>query len=397
MPNNDQRGYPLSGAGFALAITCLAYFVPSYAQYQISPFGASIMERFGIEPGRFSLLFSSPMIPAIFLSLAAGLLIDRLGPKRVVGFGLAGTTLGCIMRMLATGFPALLTGTALTGLAACFLSAGAAKILAGYYGPDGVGPKMGVLMAASTGAMAVALATSALLGREGTAFAVSSALSAAALVLWLAFLKDPETQAAGSSLEGPSMAECLKAVARSRSTWMVAFAVAFIFGGNVVVGSFAPTALAEKGFDAGSAGLIASLYSLGNLAGCFTAPALAGLVGGRQKPVMLAYAVLAAVGVAVALRPSGAAAISILMLLAGNFVGGLIPMCYALPVQFEEVGQVYAGTAGGVIVTAQVLGAVLLPSFVITGIAGNSFPLMFLLGGACLLATCLLLALAEYK
>lgn len=391
------QAYPLPGAGVALAVACLANFIPNYAQYQVSPFGGIIMGRFGIDPGQFSLLFSSPMIPAIFLSLAAGLLIDRLGPKQVVGAGMAITAVGCLIRVFSSSFEMLLLGTALTGFAACFINSGAAKVLAGYYGSGSVGSKMGILMAASTLAMTIALATSAAFGDIAYAFAVSASIAVIGAVLWFAIMKNPEAQEPIDIQRGPSMMKCLKAVFSSRSMWMIALALAFILGGNVVMGSFAPTVLVEKGMGADAAGIITSLYTLGNLAGCFTAPVLVGMIGGRQKPVLFSYAVLAAVGMAFAWRPENGILIAACMFLAGNFVGGLIPMCFSLPVQFEEIGPIYAGTAGGMLTTIQVLGAILLPSYVFAGISGNDLSMMFFLGGASLLIAGVLLVLAKIR
>ncbi len=393
----DETSYPLAGASTALAVACLANFIPNFAQYQASHFGSVIMERFGIEPGQFSLLFSSPMIPAIFLALVAGILIDKFGAKQVVGIGMAVTTLGCAIRIMAGSFEVLLVGTALTGFAACFINSGAAKILAGYYGPEGVGSKMGIFMAASTLAMTVALATSAAFGDIAPAFTVSAIISLVGTVLWFVVLKNPDGESSSQAEHGPSIGDCLKVVLASRNTWMIALALAFILGGNVVMGSFAPTILAEKGIDAAMAGIITSLYTLGNLAGCFTAPVLVGVTGGRQKPVLLAYAVLAAIGVAFAWMPGNAVVVAICMFLAGNFVGGLIPLCFSLPVQFEEVGPVYAGTAGGMLTTVQVLGAILLPSYVFAAIAGTNLSMMFLLGGASLLVAGVFLALAKIR
>lgn len=395
--NGASQVYPLPRAGVALAVACLANFIPNYAQYQASSFGSIIMGRFGIDLSQFSLLFSSPMIPAIFLSLAAGLLIDRFGPKQVVGTGMVITAVGCLIRVSASSFEMLLLGTTLTGFAACFINSGAAKVLAGYYGPERVSSKMGILMAASTLAMTIALATSAAFGDIAPAFTVSASIAAIGAVLWFVVMKNPEAQEPIDIQQGPSMMECLKAVFSSRSMWMIALALAFILGGNVVMGSFAPTVLVEKGMGAEVAGIITSLYALGNLAGCFTAPALAGMIGGKRKPVLLFYAVLAAVGVAFAWKPENGILIATCMFLAGNFVGGLIPMCFSLPVQFEEVGPIYAGTAGGMLTTIQVLGAILLPSYVFAGISGDDLSMMFFLGGASLLVAGVFLALAKIK
>lgn len=88
------------------------------------------MDALGVGRSEFFLLFTAPMIPAIFLSVVGGLLIDRIGPKRVIAAALIVTTLGCGMHVMATSYPVMLLGTAMTGLAAGFLMSGAAKILA---------------------------------------------------------------------------------------------------------------------------------------------------------------------------------------------------------------------------------------------------------------------------
>ena len=62
---------------------CLAYMPSSYAQYQLSVFGPELMERYGLTTSQFSAIFTSPMIVAIFLSFAGGIISDRFGPKRV--------------------------------------------------------------------------------------------------------------------------------------------------------------------------------------------------------------------------------------------------------------------------------------------------------------------------
>ena len=183
------------------------------------------------------------MIPAIFLALVAGILIDKFGAKQVVGIGMAVTTLGCAIRIMAGSFEVLLVGTALTGFAACFINSGAAKILAGYYGPEGVGSKMGIFMAASTLAMTVALATSAAFGDIAPAFTVSAIISLVGTVLWFVVLKNPDGESSSQAEHGPSIGDCLKVVLASRNTWMIALALAFILGGNVVMGSFDHLAL----------------------------------------------------------------------------------------------------------------------------------------------------------
>jgi hypothetical protein len=49
-----------------------------------------------------------------------------------------------------------------------------------------------------------------------------------------------------------------------------------------------------------------------------------------------------------------------------------------------EIGPVYAGSAGGIIATLQVIGAVLLPTFVITPLAGSNVTVLFGLAALCM-------------
>ena len=180
------------------------------------------------------------------------------------------------------------------------------------------------------------------------------------------------------------MGECLKVAMKSGSVWIVAFALFFIMAANVVIGSFLPTALSTRGVSETTAGTIAAFYTVGNLLGCFAAPAAIKALN-SQKKVLLLFAILAAAGVAFAWQIPSIALLAIAMLLTGTFLGGLIPALMGLPVQFAAIGPVYAGTAGGVIGTVQLLGAVLVPSYVLAPIAGDSFVVLYLLGGACVL------------
>ena len=53
-----------------LLVFALAYAAPNYAQYQISPLGPQIIQRFGLSDTQFQSFFTAPMLPAIFLPIA---------------------------------------------------------------------------------------------------------------------------------------------------------------------------------------------------------------------------------------------------------------------------------------------------------------------------------------
>ena len=63
----------------------------------------------------------------------------------------------------------------------------------------------------------------------------------------------------------------------------------------------------------------------------------------------------------------------------------MIPTLMGIPVQLPKIDAVYAGTAGGIIATIQIVGAVMLPSYVLVPAAGSQFEMLFLLAGGCML------------
>lgn len=380
-------------AAFALTIACIAIFTPNYAQYQASPLGPVLMEQFGLNNSQLASLFTAPMIPAIFLSLVGGLLIDKLGPKQTVGMGLIISAAGCVLRVFAENYGALMIATALTGVSACFIMAGAGKILGGFYGAEGVGSKMGILMACSTIGMTLAMMTSARFPSIRSAFIISAILACAAAVLWVLFMKNPPQTSVPNSTESgmPSIGECLKTALRSKGVWLVSFALFFIMSANVVISSFTPTVLAGKGIGPVSAGNLASCLTLGNLLGCFVAPFCVSKVN-SQKKVLIVFGILAGVGVTTSWMASSAILLAVAYLLTGTLLGGMIPLLMSIPVQLADVGPLYAGTAGGIVGTIQVVGAVLVPSYIIAPIAGDSFTLLFILGGVCMVIAAALVA-----
>ena len=382
----DQKKTGAKPAMVSFVVLCICYMVPNYAQYQVSPMGTQIIAQYGLELSQLSSLFTAPMIPAIFFSLIGGLLIDQFGFKGVIGVGMALTAAGCVWRLFCGSYLPLFLATLLTGFSACFINAGGGKIIGSLFGASAVPAKMGILMAASTAGMTIANLTTAYFPTIDAAFTVSAVFAVVCAVLWFLFVRAPKQQETAAEVPeaGPGMGECLKVAMKSGSVWIVAFALFFIMAANVVIGSFLPTALSTRGVSETTAGTIAAVYTAGNFLGCVVAPAALKVLK-SQKKVLLLFAILAAAGVAFAWQIPSIALLAIAMLLTGTFLGGLIPVLMGLPVQFAAIGPVYAGTAGGVIGTVQLLGAVLVPSYVLAPIAGDSFVVLYLLGGACVL------------
>ncbi|MFR8547144.1 MAG: CynX/NimT family MFS transporter [Lachnospiraceae bacterium] len=375
--------------GLAFIVLCFCYMIPNYAQYQVSPLGSRIVEEYGLQLSQLSLLFSAPMIPAIFLSLLSGLLLDRFGTKSVIGVGLTVTAIGCVIRAFSDSYMLLFVGTMLTGFSACFINAGSGKIVGNLYNHKEVPGKMGILMAASTAAMTIANFTSAYFSSLRNAFIASSIIAFIGLILWFLFQKDTKQENGTSKSSGIEIKDCLKITVKNVDVWLIAFALFFIMAANMIIGSFLPTALGTRSISITISGYIAACYTVGNFLGCLIAPICIAKLR-SQKRVLLIFSVVAAIGVAFAWMIPQTVFLAAGMLLTGIFLGGLIPTLLALPVQIPEIGPVYAGTAGGMIGTIQLLGAVLMPSYILIPVSGKNFMVLFGLGGLCMVAAAVL-------
>lgn len=371
-------------AGFILFAACVANFSPNYSQYQLSPLASQLMEMFSMTPSQFSSIFTAVMMPAIFLSLIAGILADRFGLKRVVAVGLCFTALGTCLKIFAGSYGTLVLFMFLTGIGATLLNANSAKFIGSYFPPEKNVTMMSVYQASGTLAMAVGMGTTGFFPSVNSAFVFAAAISIIALLLWLVFVKDPQSQSPAIAMDIPkiSILDGLKVVSRNKHVWFTAFCLMGIITSATAINVFLPTALAQRGIDAVQAGVIASFMNIGNFCGCLVVPFIANLVG-KNKPVLLVCTVIGVIGSAFAWQaPAGVLLIGSL-LITGASLSGMVPLLMPIPVQIKEIGPAYGGTAGGFVTTVQLIGVVLVPTYVITPLAGSNMTLYYLFCGLC--------------
>ena len=67
------------------------------------------------------------------------------------------------------------------------------------------------------------------------------------------------------------------------------------------------------------------------------------------------------------------------MILTGIAIGGNIPLAMGDIINFKGIGPEYVGTASGLVATIQLIGAVVLPSYVLIPIASGNFNTLFIL------------------
>ena len=376
-----------SGSWAYVVIACvmLMFFAPNYAQFQLSPLAHVIMPQYNLDATQFSALFSAAMIPGIALSLVAGLLCDRFGTKRTIAVGGAITALALIARIFAPDFTTLFICMVLAGVVATFVNANVGKIMGAWFDPSKLGIAVGVAFASGTFAQTVGMGTSAFFPSIDALFVFTAVLGVVALAAWIVFFRESALgEGAGEEEAVPHkpLGECLRVVLKSRNIWILGIALGLCMAGVMCVATFLPHALQNvRSFDPEHAGAVASIYTVGSLVGSLAIPVVNARVG-RLKPVVIVLALVAAAGVAFGWQLPEGILMNAVLFVTGICLGGILVSLMSVPVLLPEIGPVYAGTGGGVAATLQLMGAVVIPSYIMTPIIGGNYTVFYFIAGA---------------
>lgn len=200
----------------------LAFAVPNYAQYQFSPLGPQIIERFGLTGVQFNSIFTAPMLPAIFTSLISGMLVDRYGYKPVIGASILLTALGCWGRVFAEGYGLMYCAMILLGFSAGFLSSNSSKILSILFGQERVSVIMGLVLTLSTCGMVLSMSTTTALGIS-KAFLLAAVLASVVLVFWFVVMPGVRERRESGEQAAPAqsvtLGQALVTALKNRHVW----------------------------------------------------------------------------------------------------------------------------------------------------------------------------------
>ena len=355
-----------------LVLMCLGIALPDYAQYQVPAFGPVIQETMKLVPTQFSTIATAPLLPGIFLSLIAGLLVDRFGVRRILVTTMIITSAGVILRVFAGGFWTMYLTMICMGVAATFLNSNVGKILGQWFSPGRMALSMGIFLASANAAMSLGTGTAGLYPDMHAAFIGSAVLAVIILTLWLLLMRDrPQEKATGESVaeEKVNVLRGLKICAGNRTVWICAICMFLSVGGMTSLANFMPSALNERGFSESACNVVSMAVTLGGLAGCLIAPVTTRLFPSKRA-FFLMNGVLGGLGELFAWRISGSPAVTfILLFLTGYFCSGSSPLLMSMPVQDPRIGTRYGGTAGGFVATIQLGGSVIIPSYILAPIA----------------------------
>ncbi|MBR2832663.1 MAG: MFS transporter [Oscillospiraceae bacterium] len=360
----------------------IAFAVPNFSQYQLMPLATRLMNDLNLTPAQFTSIFSAPMLPAIFLSLICGVLVDKLGYKYVIAGAIIMTALGIYGRLFATNYTQLYICMILLGTSAGCVTATGSKIIGSFYEMKRVGVFVGYAVTIGTATMIIASATTAMMSTK-TAFIIAAVFVTVDLIVWFVLgPKNKDVLIKGTADESrPSIGKCLATVLKNKYVWYVAIGLACVNGAMVGMNSLISAALVSRGMTETAAGAISSFTLVGNLVGSLLVPTLAARTG-KTRLVLIIFSIIAALCTAFSWRAPFGVGLYVALFLTGLGVGSVLPQLMAINIRLPGVGPVYSGTAGGVIATIQLIGGVLIPTYIANPIAGGRYGVYFIVCGS---------------
>ena len=244
---------------FILAVLFVTRFCLGY-QFQsagsVAPF---LMAEFSIDYGQVGTLVGLFMLPGLVFALPGGLLGKRFGDKRIVMMGMAAMILGGMLSGVAQSYALISVGRLISGVGGVFLVVLMAKMVTDWFAGKELFLGMAIFIIGWPVGIAAAQATQASLA-EAKGWSVVFILTALMMTLALAsmavFYRD--APARGDVSTAPT------AHLNRTEAWLVCIAGAiwmFINGAYVVMLSFGPTLLVERGTSVTDAAQAVSIMS----------------------------------------------------------------------------------------------------------------------------------------
>ena len=244
---------------FVLAVLFAARIALGY-QFQsagsVAPF---LVRDFGIDYAQVGILVGAFILPGIAISLPSGFLGRRFGDKTVVVSGMVLMVAGGTVASLGQSYPTVLFGHVLAGVGGSILIVLMSKMLTDWFVDKELFLGNAIFIVGWPAGIAFGQATQSRLAELGSwhaVFAASTALVALTLVLVILFYRRP-----------PDIVE--PATERSRTlTWpeiritcLAGIIWMFLNGAYLVIVSFGPLRLIERGMPIAEASSLVSLMS----------------------------------------------------------------------------------------------------------------------------------------
>ncbi|MFS0599281.1 MFS transporter [Peribacillus frigoritolerans] len=333
---------------FAFIITAVMY-IP-YIGYSIG--AIDIIEEFSISYASVGLLATSTAIVGGLMLPYAGFLTDKLGPKKIILFGLGTLVIGQLLFGIATSFTILIVARVIVGIGVAILLIAPYTLVIHWFEDSkstglGLGIMIGTDGIGSLLATYVFAITFTLLGWRINALISSIVLLSVLTITWKS-LKDSNTFKPNREVKFKleSVLELLK----ERNVIAGAIYLTGLFSVFNLAVFWIPTILMEeKNWSEGLSGFIGSTFALAGILGSFIFGAYSDKLKKRKVFIMVANLgmLIAFVGFSYFYSIGNYVALAILLPIAGFFGYGGPAVTYSLTA--ESIDKSKVGLANGLV------------------------------------------------
>jgi MFS family permease len=216
-----------SGRWLIWAVLALIYFFSYFHRIAPSVVAVDLMRAFATSGAVLGVLAAIYLYVFAGMGITAGLLVDRIGPKRILLAGVVTLSLGSIAFGGASSLGFAYLGRFLVGLGASVILISSLRLLADWFAPDEFGTVTGlVYMMGNVGGLFAATPLAALVDRVGwrQSFVIAglTSLALAALAAALVRERGADGRGAGGAAPGLPLGALLgaaRAIAGNRHTW----------------------------------------------------------------------------------------------------------------------------------------------------------------------------------
>ncbi|MFP3974659.1 MAG: CynX/NimT family MFS transporter [Dehalococcoidia bacterium] len=335
------------------------------ARMCLPPLFPEITKSLNISITQMMTVWAMDPLAGIFVSLIAGLLIDRFGVKRTLAVAcfLAGA-LGAL-RGLSVGFISMAATMFMFGMLVAMMPTLLPKATAIWFIGKRLALANGVLAfgmygGAMFGTMASATVFSPLLGGWNYVLLLYGIPPVALSLLWFTTVREPNKgKAQTTRVSEVPLREAISQVVRIKGIWILGVVFMGANGAFNSMGGYLPTYLRGIGWDAAAADSALTLFIGMTAVSSIPMGILSDRIGSR-KTVLAPSLFLVAVTFGAIPFVEGYA-IWVLIIATGLMRGGMFPLFTSLAVEQKGVGARYAGTAVGVVSSLSMAGAFVLP------------------------------------
>ena len=348
-----------------LALAWLIYFAFGMVMASLVPIITLIRDDLGISYSEMGGILGAWQLVYIFAAAPAGVLIDRIGPKRALVVGALIITGSAFLRSFAGGFGGLFTAVALFGLGGPIVSVGLSKLIADWFTGPNRGLASGIYMTgpAAGSVLALALMHPVLLPLAGSwraALLVYAAVALAIAFLWLILGRDSPQGLAERHASGPGARGGIWEIIKRPSVWIVVLLGFSGFMASHGLRNWLPQVLEAQGASPSVAGLLGALPALTGIFGSILVVRAASTRPGNRRPVTILLMAASGLSIAAIMVTDGWLLV-LAIAVQGFCAAAVAPLMLNTLMEMPGIGARHMGVAAGLYFSVGEAGGALAP------------------------------------